>query len=241
MLKVLSLILCFSMIVNAGTLKGVVNYAGSNKTPKDLKMDSDPVCGNAHSVPPKKEDFILDENNNFKNVIVWLNISYDGKTPEDSVTIDQKGCIYIPRVLGVMQNQKVSIKNSDKTLHNVHSMPKINDSFNSAQPAGVPEIVRSFSETEAEPFYIKCDVHPWMKSWILVTDHPYFSVTDENGNYSIKNIPAGTYEAIFWQEKLSNLSKKKYEIVQNTASVIITEEKETIQNYTFQKPIKKKK
>ena len=241
MLKFLSLFLCFSMVLNAGTLKGVVSYAGSNKTPKDLKMDSDPVCGNSHEIPPKKEDFILDENNNFKNVLVWIEgIKYDGKLDSSPAVIDQVGCMYTPHVNAFTTGQKVLIKNSDKTLHNVNSKSKINESFNSAQPAGVPDIEKTFTSSE-DPFYIKCDVHPWMKAWVLVADHPYFAVTDDNGNYSIENVPPGEYVINFWQEKLSNLPKKKYVAVSNAATVTIEEDKDTVQDYTFQKPVKKKK
>ena len=225
----------------AGTIEGTVSYAGSNKKAKDLKMDSDPICGTSHSVPPKKEDFILNKDNQFKNVIVWLkNVNYEGELSSDSATIDQIGCLYTPHVNAFTTGQKVFIKNSDKTLHNVNSQSKINDSFNSAQPAGVPDIEKTFSSAE-EPFYIKCDVHPWMKAWVMVSDHPYFAITDENGKFKIDNVPAGEYEIVFWQEKLSNLPKKKYEIPTNTLSVTITDDDITKADFVFQKPVKKKK
>ena len=130
-----------------------------------------------------------------------------------------------------MKNQKVIIKNSDATLHNIHSMANINDQFNFAMPKVVKEKETKFTEVE-EPFYIKCDVHPWMKSWVLVQDHPYFAVTDENGNYKIDNIPPGTYEVIAWQEKF----KMKRSIVQ---TLEIKDSSETTQNFTFVKPEKK--
>ena len=254
MLKLIILFTAGSMILNAGTLKGTVSYAGSNKTPKSLKMDSDPVCGNSHATTPLKEDFILDDNNNFKNVLVWLKaldeenlrLGYAGGS-EIPVQIDQKGCVYSPHVFGVMTNQKVLIKNSDKTLHNVHSMPNENSSFNSAQPAGVADIEQSFSVAE-DPFYIKCDVHPWMKAWVLVSDHPYFAVTDNNGNYEMNDIPPGTYEVIFWQEKLSNLSKKYVKVSHRKSITIgvddvesIIEKTNLVLDYQFPKPAKKPK
>ena len=84
MFKTIITLITFSMLLNAGTIKGTVSYAGSNKKPKTLKMDSDPVCGNSHSVPPAKEDFILDENNNFKYKFISkdiLNYSKNMKEP----------------------------------------------------------------------------------------------------------------------------------------------------------------
>ena len=80
-------------------------------------------------------------------------------------------------------------------------MPKVNKEFNFAMPKVVKEKTTTFKKSEPAPFYIKCDVHPWMRSWVLVSDHPYFAVTDKSGNFTIKDIPAGTYEVVCWQEK----------------------------------------
>ena len=242
MLRIISIFTISVMMLNAATIKGTISYAGTNKKPKSLKMDSDPVCGVYHEMPPAKEDFVLDENNNFKNVIVWLkDVAFSGDLPSNSITIDQKGCMYVPHVNTVTTNQKVLIKNSDKTLHNVNSKSNINESFNSAQPAGVPDIEKQFTSPES-PFYIKCDVHPWMKAWVMVSDHPYFAITDKNGNYQIDNVPTGTYEIMFWQEKLSNLPKKKYIQVEHSTSINIENENDIlVSNYSFPKPQKKPK
>tara|TARA_B100000579_G_scaffold436007_1_gene460785 strand:+ start:1343 stop:2068 length:726 start_codon:yes stop_codon:yes gene_type:complete len=241
MFKVFIILLSLSLNLFAGSIEGTVSYAGSNKKAKSLKMDSDPICGASHNVPALKEDFILNEENQFKNVIVWLKgIEYDGELSSETGSIDQKGCIYTPHVNAFTTQQKVLIKNSDKTLHNVNSQSKVNDSFNSAQPAGVPDIEKTFTKAE-DPFYVKCDVHPWMKAWIMVADHPYYSITDENGKFKIENVPAGEYEVVFWQEKLSNLPKKKYQKPANSLMVTVDAEGSTIANFEFQKPVKKKK
>jgi len=251
MFKVILFVSTFCLL-NATTIQGTVSYAGNSKTPKTVKMDSDPICGAAHTVPPTKQDFILNENNNFKNVIVWLKpkeeniFNYEGLN-DTPATIDQVGCRYTPHVNVVTVGQKVLIKNSDATLHNVNSKSKVNPTFNSAQPAGVPEIEKVFNSSE-KPFYIKCDVHPWMKAWVMVADHPFFSITDENGFYSIENVPAGNYEIVFWQEKLSNLPSKKYEIVSNSVSITVTDstgdepgKESQVVDFEFQKPVKKAK
>ena len=241
MFKVLILISSFSLSLFAGTIEGTVSYAGKNRAAKSLKMDSDPICGSSHKIAPVKEDFILNEENKFKNVIVWLkDVKFDGELNKDTGIIDQTGCIYTPHVNVFTAGQEVSIKNSDKTLHNVNSQSQVNPSFNSAQPAGVPDIKKTFSKAE-EPFYVKCDVHPWMKAWIMVADHPYFAVTDENGNFKIENVPAGKYEIVFWQEKLSNLPKKKYVAANNSLNIEVPEDGATVADFEFQKPVKKKK
>ena len=80
-----------------------------------------------------------------------------------------------------------------------------------------------------------------MKAWIMVADHPYFAVTDENGNFKIENVPAGEYEIVFWQEKLSNLPKKKYVAANNSLNIEVSEDGATVADFEFQKPVKKKK
>ena len=217
-----------------GTLKGNVKYQGKVPKPRLLKMDADPVCGASHEEKVLSESFIVDDELNFKNVLVWLkNVKYDGPVSSDTAILDQKGCVYSPHVMGVMKDQKVLIKNSDATLHNIHSMAEKNKQFNFAMPKVVKEKETSFGVVE-EPFYIKCDVHPWMKSWVLVQDHPYFAVTDDKGNFTIENIPPGTYEVIAWQEKF----KMKRSL---TETIEIKDSAVTIKDFLFIKPEAPKK
>ena len=97
-------------------------------------------------------------------------------------------------------------------------------------PKVVKEKKSTFAKSEPDPFYIKCDVHPWMKSWVLVSDHPYFAVTDKDGNFSIDDIPAGTYEVVCWQEKFGKRTL--------TAEVTIGEGS-TKKDFVFSRPKKK--
>jgi len=241
MLQIICILsLCFN-IIYAGTISGTVSYAGNNKTPKTLKMDSDPICGTSHTVPPLTEGWITDENNNFKNVIVWIkNITYEGELKNEAAIIDQKGCIYSPHVNVVTTGQKVIIKNSDQTLHNINSQSKENPGFNEAQPAGVANIEKTFNSPE-NPFSMICNVHGWMQTWIMVADHPYFAITDSDGSYTIENIPAGTYEVGFWQEKLSNLKASKFNLPSNTIQVTVTEEGVAEGSFVFDSPANYKK
>ena len=222
-----------SSTIYAGTLKGNVNYKGKIPKKKTLKMDADPICGSSHQGKVYNESFIIDDNNNLANVMVWLkDVKYKGELPKTNAVLDQVGCLYTPHVQGIMRGQELLIKNSDATLHNIHSMAKTNTQFNFAMPKVVKEKTVSFDKVE-DPFYIKCDVHPWMKAWVAVFDHPYFAVTDKDGNFKIDGIPAGTYEVIAWQEKF----KMKKHL---TATVTIGEG-ETVNNFTFVRQSKKKK
>ena len=138
-----------------GILKGNVKYQGGIPKPKPLRMDADPVCGSSHSERVFSESFIVDDNMNLKNTLVWLkNVSYNGPVLSDPAVLDQNGCVYKPHVLGVMKGQTVLIKNSDATLHNIHSMSDTNKQFNFAMPKVVKEKETIFDNVE-EPFYIK--------------------------------------------------------------------------------------
>ena len=157
-------------------------------------------------------------------------VKYDGKASETQAVLDQNGCMYSPHVQGIMVEQDLLIKNSDATLHNIHGMPKINSEFNFAMPKVVKEKAIKINKPE-HAIYIKCDVHPWMKAYVSVFDHPYFAVTNDTGYYKIDNIPPGDYEVIAWQEKF------KDKTLNATVSV---SDSSTTNNFTFVKPSKKK-
>ncbi len=219
------------LFIEAGTLKGHVKYDGKPPKKKTLRMDADPVCGAAHTDRVYNENFKMAEDGSMEEALIYIkDVSYSEGVPSEPTILDQKGCVYVPHVFGMIAGQQLLIKNSDATLHNIHSLPKINKEFNFAMPKVVKEKKSTFSKSEPDPFYIKCDVHPWMKTWVLVSDHPYFAVTDAKGNFSIDGIPAGTYEVVCWQEKF----KKK----PLTKSVIIGDG-ETVQDFTFTRPKKK--
>tara|TARA_B100000131_G_C18094505_1_gene603485 strand:- start:1084 stop:1794 length:711 start_codon:yes stop_codon:yes gene_type:complete len=217
--------------IDGGTLKGHVKYDGKAPKKKRLRMDADPVCGSAHSSPVLSENFKMASDGSMAEALVYLkNVSYNGGIPSEPAVLDQKGCIYVPHVFGMVAGQELLIKNSDATLHNIHSMPKVNKEFNFAMPKVVKKKKATFSKSEPSPFYIKCDVHPWMKSWVLVSDHPYFAVTDEKGKFSIEGIPAGTYEVVCWQEKFGK----------RTLSAKVTiGDGDTTKDFVFTRPKKK--
>ena len=229
--KVLITCVLLFTLADAGTLKGHVKYDGKSPKKKRLRMDADPVCGSSHSGSVYSENFKMAQDGSMEDALIWLkNVSYSGGVPSGPVVLDQKGCIYTPHVFGMVAGQDLMIKNSDATLHNIHSMPKVNKEFNFAMPKVVKEKKTTFSKSEPDPFYIKCDVHPWMKTWVLVSDHPYYAVTDSNGNYEISGVPAGTYEVVCWQEKF-----KKRAIVDK----VTVGSGSVTKNFTFTRPKKK--
>ena len=227
----------FISSILAGSLSGRVNFQGKVPKKKTLKMGADPVCGAAHETPPYRQSFVINEEGYLKNVMVYLNeVNYDGETPNTQAVLDQKGCMYSPHVQGMMAGQELLIKNSDATLHNIHGLPTINSQFNFAMPKVVKEKALKIDKPE-HPMYIKCDVHPWMKSYVSVFDHPYFAVTNDTGHYKIDNIPSGTYEVIAWQEKFKNKETKEWTTLSTSVTII---DGDTGQDFTFVKEAKKK-
>ena len=221
----------------SGSVSGKVNFQGKAPKKKTVKMGADPICGAAHKTPPYRQSFVMNEEGYLKNVMVYLNnVKYDGKASESQAILDQNGCLYSPHVQGMMAGQHLLIKNSDATLHNIHGLPKLNSEFNFAMPKVVKEKAIVINKPE-HPIYIKCDVHPWMKSYISVFDHPYFSVTDEAGNYKTENIPNGTYEVVAWQEKFKDKKTKEWQTF--SATVTITDS-DTKHDFTLIREAKKR-
>jgi plastocyanin len=217
----------------SGDVEGKITFDGKAPKMKPLRMDADPVCVANNDIQPRKEWLVLDENNGVKNVLVFIKESKSGSfadnydSPKEAAVIDQKGCVYVPHVLGVMVGQQLDILNSDGTLHNIHALPKVNKEFNKAMPRSKKQMSVTFDKVEA-PFKVKCDVHPWMGAFVGVFEHPYFAVTDDSGSYTISGLAPGKYVVEAWHEKLGS----------QTADLIVDDSGAT-QNFTFTKPKKK--
>ena len=206
--KAITITLMLMLFLNnifAEQLSGSVKYDGKAmpKIPKtQLKsISNDPYCGSTHKEPVYKQGLIVNENKTLKNVLVYLkDAKYDSVALVTQAVIDQNGCTYSPHVQGMMAGQELLIKNSDATLHNIHGLPVINSEFNFAMPKVVKEKAIKLEKAE-HPIKIKCDVHPWMKAYVSVFDHPYFAVTNDTGRYQIDNVPPGKYEVVVWHER----------------------------------------
>ncbi len=215
----------------AATVSGKITYEGDAPTFKPIKMEADPVCLAKHSEAVLPETLVLGDpaTKTMGNVFVRVTSGLPKQSytaPTEPATFNQAGCRYKPHVLAVMAGQPVKILNPDGTLHNVHALPKINEEFNLAMPQFRKETTKVFDKVETAPFPIKCDVHPWMGAWISVMDHPFFDVTEPDGEYRIENLPAGTYEIEAWHEKLPA----------QKATVTLTDGGTQEINFVFSKP-----
>jgi len=196
----------------AATISGTVTYDGKVPNLKPLAMDADPVCASKHKEPVPNQALELGKSGNtMGNILVRVATGLPaGKTypaPKDPVVMDQNGCIYQPHVFVIQQGQAFNVLNSDGVLHNVHALPKVNGQFNMAMPPNRKEAEHVFDKPE-DPFQIKCDVHPWMTAYTMITTNPFYSVTKEDGKFTISNVPAGTYEIEAWHEKLGKKTEK---------------------------------
>jgi len=208
-LSILAVGACIAGQAIAGDVTGKVMFDGAAPKPARLRMDADPVCSKAHKSSVTGEEVVVNSNNTLKNVLVYvkdgpLKKKYDA--PSEKVVFDQEGCIYHPHVLGIQTGQSLEVRNSDPTLHNVHTLSKENPQFNVAQPKKGMILKKTFDK--AEVFKVKCEVHTWMGAYIGVFNHPYFSVTGDDGSFSMKKLPAGDYTLEAWHEKYGTQTLK---------------------------------
>jgi plastocyanin len=163
-----------------------------------------------HAKPAMTEEVVTGPGGTLANTIVFISQGLpdrDFDPPAQSAVISQKGCIYEPHVIAVQANQKIQVVNSDKTSHNIHPLPINNREWNRSQPAGQPPFEESFAREEIS-IPVKCNVHSWMRAYIAVFRHPWFSVTTSAGNFELKNVPAGTYTVQAWHERYGTLREK---------------------------------
>ncbi len=190
----------------ASTITGTVTFDGKAPALKPLAMDAEPTCHKVHGGKPvANEMLLLGAGNSMGNIMVWVSKGLPaGKTwpaPTTPVVMDQRGCQYLPHVMGIMVGQPYKILNSDGILHNIHTLPKINAAFNRGQPATVKEMTTNFAKPEGM-LQVKCDVHPWMSAYIGVFTHPFHAVTKADGKFTLSGLDAGTYEITAWHERL---------------------------------------
>ena len=191
-------------MANGATITGTVKLDGKAPDNKAIKMEADPVCKTAHPSGAMEDHWMVGAGNEVANTFVYIKDGLGGKTyaaPTTVQKLDQHGCQYEPHVFGVMVGQKISIVNSDQTLHNIHAHGEKNEQFNEGQPAGSSAKERSMDKVEVM-VPIKCDVHGWMNCYAGVLNHPFFAVTGKDGKFSIAGVPPGDYTVTAWHETL---------------------------------------
>ena len=190
----------------AGSVTGKIKFVGKAPARKLIDMSGDPACVEAHKGKAYDESLVVGANGAVANAFVYIKSGLDGKkfaVPAQPVVIDQNGCWFRPRVMGIQVGQTLQVINSDPVTHNIHPMAMTNREWNHSQGAGDPPMNRKFLQPEVM-IPVKCNIHSWMHAFIGVLENPYFNVSGEDGSFTIANLPAGTYTLAVWQEKLGS-------------------------------------
>ena len=197
-------------MATVGEVSGKVTLDGPPPTFKPINMSAEPYCTKAHATPVYPQEVVTGEGGALANVIVYVKEGLGDRTfdvPKEPVVLDQKGCMYDPHIIALMAGQQFQVVNSDQTTHNIHPMPKDNREWNKSQPPGATPIDDTFARAEVT-IPVKCNVHPWMKSYIAVFKHPYFGVSGKSGSFDLKNLPPGTYTIEAWHEKYGTVDQQ---------------------------------
>ncbi|MBI4573856.1 MAG: hypothetical protein HY713_11315 [candidate division NC10 bacterium] len=189
---------------DVGSLGGRISFAGDPPAKKKLDVTKDKeVCGKTELYD---ESLVVGPDKGVKNVVVTVVGAKGGKFASQKATLDQRGCTYTPRVVVVPTTGELDILNSDGILHNIHTYSTANPAINKAQPKFKKVLTEKFGKPEI--IKASCDAHAWMTGWIVATDHPFVGVTDEKGNFAIKNVPPGNYKVEIWHETLGKQVKE---------------------------------
>ncbi len=187
--------------IGSSVIAGRVTFTGEAPERQEINMASDSVCV-AKGRGKLREDVVPGPDGGLQNVFVRVVGPIGDRVfapPATPVTLDQDGCAYTPRVLGVQVHQLLEIVNSDPTMHNVHTVPARNKPFNVGMATQGQRIRKFFASPEVM-VRVKCDLHNWMVAWVGVVEHPFFAVSGSDGSWSIEGLPAGTYTIEAWHE-----------------------------------------
>jgi hypothetical protein len=200
----LALLCMSSSAAYAGSVKGTVLYEGEPPVQETLKRDSDPKCSKG-----KTDEAVVVSKGKLRDVVVRIKNGTAGKhaAPAATVLIDQKDCMYTPRVVGIVGGQKLLVRNSDNTFHNVWGQVSGKDAFNKPQAPKAADLTLDPSAAKADDVVeLKCGVHGWMHGYVVVQDHPFFAVTTSDGKFEIKGLPQGKYTLEAWHPTLGTKS-----------------------------------
>ena len=224
-------VLAVTTLTRAADITGVITLTGTPpaEVPIQPLMD-DPTCGALHTETPTTHFYVVGKNGEFGEVIVSLkdasgNVITGKSTGANAapVVLDQKGCLYSPQILAIQTGQKLTVKNSDPCVHNVHSTSKAgNPEHNDVQMSGGADLNYTFDKPEMFMKF-QCDVHPWMFAWVSIFDNPWYAISGTDGKFVIKDVPPGTYTVVANHRKLG----------EKTQTVTVAD-KDVMANFTFE-------
>ena len=185
-----------------GAISGRILYNGKPVVPKRFTVTSDTsVCGTTKEVYPVKI-----EEGGIADAVVWIDDIPSGKAFDfPSPLIDQKKCSFVPHIL-LMKGGGLKLGNTDLCLHNIHIHAQANREVNKAIPPGAE--TQEITLARADLVTVRCDVHKWMNSYVVVAKNPYYVITGAGGQFRLEGVPAGHYHLKVWQESLGELDQE---------------------------------
>lgn len=185
-----------------GAVEGVAAFSGVPPEPARLHRESDPVCAREPMLDPE----VLVRDGKLQNVWVHVAGAPDAPPPAEAVSLDQRDCMYVPRVTTAVVGQTIAARNDDPTLHNIHAYSGATTLFNRGM---VNERAPAYQYTPELPTLMKwkCDVHPWMRGYVGVSNNALQAVTGADGAFHIAGVPPGSYTLTAWHEKYGEQSE----------------------------------
>ena len=188
------------------SIEGKITYTGTPPKMKPIDMAKEPVCAKQHNPPEDAQNVVTGAGNSLEYVVVYISAGDPGGAPpSQAVKYDQKGCMYIPHVLAMQAGQPLQVLNDDPVAHNIHPLPKSNPEWNKSQPPGTAPIDTKWDKPEF--IEVKCNIHPWRHGYFAVLKTSHYAISDANGAFSLKGLPAGKYTVTAWQEKYGTQSQ----------------------------------
>ncbi len=193
-----------------GSIAGVIRVAGNTPAMPPIDLSATPHCESLHGGEKLRLELIVKgENRGLRDVFVYISQGLEGyRIPPvgpEAVVLDQRGCVYAPRVFGVRVRQDIRIVNSDSFLHNVKVSE--NHPLNEGMPNAGEIVKKGWFRRSQLGVSFRCEVHPWMRAYACVIDHPCHAVSDLQGRFTIANVPPGKYSVDFWHERAPGIRK----------------------------------
>jgi plastocyanin len=215
---------------SSGTILGTIHFVGKPPQRIAIDMGQDPVCSLA---PANLTEQYVTENGGLENVFIYVKDGLGNKAyapPSTPVVMDQKGCRFVPHVIGVMAGQPIKFTNSDATMHNIHMTPTLstNQTVDISQPPNGGGDTRTLSTPELM-IPVRCNNHPWMEGFINVVSNPFYAVSGDDGHFTIKGVPPGNYTIVADHQVLGEKAAEVTVSPQKTTMIDITYEMPTAQ------------
>jgi plastocyanin len=208
----------------SGTISGTIKFSGNAPKRVEIDMAQDPAC--SLSTDPNMSEQYMVRDGKLQNVFVYVKDGLGNKiypAPTAPVELDQKGCRYIPHVIGVQVGTPVEFTNSDPTMHNIHTTAETpaNPEVDISQPPKGGTTQRIFAKPELM-IPVRCNNHPWMNAFINVSPNPFFAVSDASGHFEIRGLPPGAYTLVADHEVIGQQTMQVTVAAKQTATADFT-------------------